>query len=65
VENAKAVDKYTFIEYTNLPGVLGERVFSIFDDNGDSVLDAREFVNGLFKIYYSSFESKLRFVFDL
>jgi len=53
VENAKAIDKYTFIEYTNLPGVLGERVFTIFDDNDDNILDAKEFVNGLFKIYFS------------
>ena len=53
MENAKAIDKYTFIEYTNLPGVLGERVFTIFDDNDDNILDAKEFVNGLFKIYFS------------
>jgi len=42
-----------------LPGVLGERLFSILDEDQDSALDLKEFINGLFKIYFSSFDTKM------
>jgi hypothetical protein len=52
------VDKVTFLQYTNLPGVLGDRIFGIMDEDEDGFLDLKEFINGLFKIYFSSFETK-------
>jgi hypothetical protein len=59
------VDKFTFLEYSKLPGILGERMFQIMDENNDSVLDLKEFINGLFKVFFSSFDSKMQFVFDM
>ena len=44
---------------------MGERVFAVMDEDGDSCLDLKEFINGLFKIYFSSFETKLQFIFEL
>lgn len=64
-DQEKHVDKVTFLQYTNLPGVLGDRIFSIMDDDKDGFLDLKEFINGLFKIYFSSFETKCQFVFDI
>jgi hypothetical protein len=46
-----------------LPGVLGERLFAIMDEDIDSTLDAKEFVNGLFKIYFSPFDTKMQLAF--
>ena len=57
-DQEKHVDKVTFLQYTNLPGVLGDRIFGIMDEDGDGFLDLKEFIGGLFKIYFSSFEMK-------
>lgn len=57
-DQEKHVDKVTFLQYTNLPGVLGDRIFAIMDQDGDGFLDLKEFINGLFDIYFSSFEKK-------
>lgn len=64
-DQEKHVDKVTFLQYTNLPGVLGDRIYSIMDEDGDGFLDLKEFINGLFKIYFSTFETKCQFVFDI
>ena len=53
------------MQYTNLPGVLGDRIFSIMDEDGDGFLDLKEFINGFFKIYFSSFDTKWQLVFDI
>jgi len=47
----------TIIEYANLPGILGDRFFSILDSNGDGYIDLREFIYVMFKIYYSTFDT--------
>lgn len=57
-DQEKHVDKVTFLQYTNLPGVLGDRIYAIMDEDGDGFLDLKEFINGLFKIYFSSFDAK-------
>ena len=64
-DGAKHVDKVTFLQYTNLPGVLGDRIYSIMDEDGDGFLDLKEFINGFFKIYFSSYDTKCQLVFDV
>ena len=64
-DGAKHVDKVTFLQYTNLPGVLGDRIFSIMDEDADGFLDLKEFINGFFKIYFSSYDTKCQLVFDI
>ena len=46
----------TIIEYSQLPGILAERLFSILDSNSDGYIDLREFIYIMFKIYYSTFD---------
>ena len=53
------------LEYAALPGILGDRLFQVFDTNGDNYIDLNEFVNGFSKIYCTSFEEKCRLVFDI
>lgn len=57
-DKEKHVDKVTFLQYTNLPGVLGDRIYTIMDEDADGFLDLKEFIGGLFKIYFSTFEMK-------
>ncbi len=33
--------------------------------NGSGYVDLKEFVHGMFKVYYSTLETKLKFVFDM
>ena len=46
-------------------GILGDRFFKVADENADGFLDIKEFVNSLFKVYFSVFEDKAKFVFDI
>ena len=46
-------------------GIFGERLFAVFDINGDGYLEETEFITSMFKIYSSDFNIKMKFVFDL
>ena len=37
----------------------------MLDLNGDGFVDLKEFVHGLFKIYYSNLETKIKLAFDM
>ena len=51
--------------YCNLPGIIGERFFSVMDLSKTDYIDLREFVHGFFKIYYSNLETKIKLSFDM
>ena len=57
--------KYYFLQYTSLPGIIGDRFFSVLDLNGDQYIDLKEFVHGFFKVYYSNIETKIKLAFDM
>jgi hypothetical protein len=48
-----------------LPGIIAERFVAVLDLNGDGYIDLKEFVHGLFKIYYSNVETKIKLAFDV
>jgi len=52
-------------QYSQLPGIIGERFFAVLDLNSSGYVDLKEFVHGFFKIYYSDVDTKLKFAFDL
>ena len=55
----------SILEYAGLPGILGDRLFSVLDANGDGYIDMKEFIYVMFLIYYSSFEAKVKLIFDI
>ena len=62
------VDKVTFIEFINLPGILSERFFSLTCHSGsDSKVDSRvlpdKFIKALSTVYCSTLEEKMQLVF--
>ena len=64
------VDKVTFIEYINLPGILSERFFSLTCPCGSAQkVDSRvlpdKFINTISTVYCSSLEDKMQLVFQL
>lgn len=54
-----------YLQYSQLPGIIGDRFFSVLDLNGDGFVDLKEFVHGLFKVYYSNLETKIKLAFDM
>lgn len=62
------LDKPAFLSHFPLPGMLGDRLFFVFDFNNDGVIDFEEFLCGLAVCCRSPMEQKLHFfhqMFDL
>lgn len=62
---SKGINKVSILNYSQLPGIIGERFFAVLDLKSSGYVDLKEFVHGFFKIYYSDTETKLKFAFDL
>jgi len=61
----KTVDKTTFLKYFPLPGMMGERLFSVFDRDNSGAIDFQEFLTGMGLIYRGTVEEKKRFLFEM
>ena len=48
-----------------MPGLIGERLFAVFDINSDGYLDITEFATSMFKLYTSELHIKMKMVFDM
>ena len=63
-DQEKGVDKVTMLEYSNLPGIVGERFFHLFDTNKDGYVDKKEFVKGFSRIFSSHLDTSLHLIFE-
>lgn len=61
----KKLDKVTFIEYCALPGIVADRLYKMFDTNGDGLISESSFINNLVKVFISDLDSKMRFTFNM
>ena len=64
-ETTKGINKITFNKYYDLPGIISERLFTVFDKDKDGVLSLSEFVTGM-KMLFSqveTFDSLAKFIF--
>jgi hypothetical protein len=48
-----------------LPGIIGERFASVLNLSGSGYIDLKEFVHGMFKIFYSDLATKIKLTFDM
>mmetsp|Transcript_1106 Transcript_1106/g.1873 ORF Transcript_1106/g.1873 Transcript_1106/m.1873 type:complete len:161 (+) Transcript_1106:434-916(+) len=64
-ENLEFVDKVAFFEYTKLPGIINDRFFSQFRKTSDDHIYEAPFIEGMIKVYLSSFEEKMRMTFKM
>jgi len=62
---SKGVDRVSFLTYSKLPGLFGERLFSVMDFKDSGFVALKEFVHGMFKVYYSDTETKIKLIFDI
>ena len=56
--------KLIFTKYYSLPGIIGDRLFRVFDSNNNDVLEYNEFKTGMFTLFCQNYEKTLRFIFD-
>ena len=55
-DKSKGINKISFLDYSQLPGLLAERIFAVFDADHDNYLKSKEFLTGLLRIYCSQFD---------
>jgi Ca2+-binding EF-hand superfamily protein len=48
-----------------LPGLIGERLFNLFDLDKDGYLEKQEFKKGLGRMFSQSFKENVRLIYDL
>lgn len=59
------IDKVAFTEYTQLPGIINDRFYLQFQKTESDHIFEKSFINGMTKVYLSSFEEKTRMTFDM
>jgi hypothetical protein len=64
-DKTKGINKITLLTYTNLPGIIGERLFAVINLSKNEYVDLREFIHGFFKVYYSDLDTKIKLTFDM
>lgn len=62
-DKSKGINELSFSEYFSLPGLIGERLFNVFDKDSNGYLSPNEFINGMTILFSDSFTSLLAFTF--
>ena len=65
-EFIQGINKVTFNKYYDLPGIISQRIFSVFDKDKDGILSLSEFTDGM-KMLFSqtqTFDSLSKFIFN-
>jgi Ca2+-binding EF-hand superfamily protein len=58
------LSKVVFNSYYNLPGIIGDRLFKVFDSNSNNCIELIEFVEGMRTLFYEDYEKNSKFIFD-
>ena len=61
-EAKEGVDKITFQKYYELPGLISERLFSVFDTSRNGYLSLNDFTENMLTLFSSNFEKLLQFI---
>ena len=56
------VDKITFQKYYELPGLISERLFAVFDSSGNGYLSLNDFIDNMLILFSANFEKLLKFI---
>jgi len=62
---SKGINKVSILNYSQLPGIIGERFFAVLDPGNTEYIDLKGFVRGFFKVYYSSLDDKMKLTFEM
>ena len=60
----KGVNKITFGKYYELPGIISERLFNVFNTSKTNYLSCNDFVDGMCILFSGNLENLLHFIFS-
>jgi len=60
----KGLSKIIFNSYYNLPGIIGERLFKVFDTNSNDSIELNEFIDQMKTLFFEEYEKNTQFIFD-
>ena len=58
------INLFSFNKYYNLPGLIGQRLFNIFDKDNNGFLSPKEFISGMCIVFCEEINSLIQFVFN-
>ena len=58
------LSKIIFNSYYNLPGIIGDRLFKVFDTNFNDSIELIEFIDGMRTLFYEDYDKTSKFIFD-
>ena len=65
-DKRKSIDKVTFIEYVNLPGIVCDRFHSLASkDSHEGLVYEENFIELILKVFVSSVETKMILTFKM
>ena len=65
-KNLKSIEKVTFVEYCNLPGIVSDRFYKLASlGSTDTRISEETFVNLMLTVFSASLEKKMELVFKL
>ena len=62
-QKAKGMDNMTFSKYYELPGMITERLFSVFDSSQNGYLSKDDFTEGMLTLFSGDFDKLLTLIF--
>ncbi len=63
-DRLKGVNKITFTKYYDLPGIISDRLYAVFDKNNNGHVDVQEFIEGMKVLFTEGFAKTSKFIFD-
>ena len=58
------IDRISFGKYYDLPGLISERLFSVFDSKNKGYLTSNDFTSSMIKLFSGDYEQLLHFIFN-
>lgn len=62
--NFKGINKITFAKYYELPEIIFDRLFNVFDKENKELLDLNDFISGMLTLFSKSYDELVKFVFQ-
>lgn len=64
-EKSLGINRVTFAKYFQLPGIINERLFAVFDSDSNGYLSRSEFTKGMQTLFAGDYAEMIKFIFQL
>jgi len=61
----KCIDKTTFFEYCQLPGIMSDRFFNITSDKEQKFIGEHNFIASFIRVFISNVDTKMKLTFNM